>query len=237
MKEQEIKNIIISLRTRENNGIVDNILGKLDLMPEEQLGKIVKKIGDNEYSLRNYLKDKISNMQESMNDEKYPVNDMFTYGISGNCIHLHMPVDLHQMMRQKGAKATIDTVNLYLLDAIDKIKTLKDNEYYKFKEKDSIYMISPILRLKKEMEFLKDLDFKMHVYKKEDLKNETSRESNEKVKLAYNIFGSNQDVVDAIIGFDILDCDEWKEKKKLKIKEFKDKGITLGNDQNKEEEK
>ena len=60
---------------------------------------------------------------------------MFFYGMSENNIHLHLPVDLHQMISQKGISGTIDTVNLYLLDAIDRLKALKDASYINFKGK------------------------------------------------------------------------------------------------------
>lgn len=227
MNKKEIRNIIMSLRTRENHYIVNNILGKLHMMTEEQIAGLLQEIGDDENAIRTFLEKKILSMQTDWTNEKYPVNNMFTYGVTGNCVHLHMPVDLHQMISEKGVKTTIDTVNLYLLDAIDKVKKLKDSSYYKFEEKDSIYMISPILRLKKEIDFLEDLDFEVNVYKKEDLRDEETREQNEKMQLAHDIFGTEQDVVDAIIGFDTLSSDSWQEKKKAKVKQFNDNGITL----------
>ena len=59
----------------------------------------------------------------------------------------------------------MDTVNLHLLDAIDKIKQLRDNGFYRFQGKDSIYMISPIRR---EMKFLDSMDFKTQSYRKKN---------------------------------------------------------------------
>ena len=88
-----------------------------------------------EEGVRKFFEGKLSEKHHNQNEEKYPINDMFTYGISGNCIHLHLPSDLHQILSKRGILGTMDTVNLQVLDAIDKIKQLRDDGFYRFKEK------------------------------------------------------------------------------------------------------
>lgn len=231
MNKQEVRNIIMSLRTSENHNVVSNILGKLHMMTEEQIGELLQKIGDDENAVRAFLEKRIAKMQTDKTNEKYPINNMFTYGVTGNCVHLHMPVDLHQMIEEKGLFVAIDIVNLHLLDAIDKIKDLRDNGYYKFDGTNDIYMISPILRLKREMKFLQSIDFEVNLYKQNDLKNDEIREKNEKMQLAHDIFGADHFVVDALISFDKISSKEWQEKKKEKVNQIKSKGITLENDE------
>ena len=122
MKKQEIKNILMSMRTQENDTLINNLLGKIDMMDEKSFQTALEKVGNNEEGVRKFFESKLSERHHNQSEEKFPINDMFTYGISGNCIHLHLPGDLHQMLAKKGLSGTINTVNLQLLDAIDKIK-------------------------------------------------------------------------------------------------------------------
>lgn len=163
MNKRDIKAILMSMRTSENDEMINKLLGKIDMMDDISLQKAVEQVGGTEEAVRNFFEKKINERQNDNTQEHTPINEMFSYGISGGCIHLHLPTDLHQMISQKGISGTIDTVNLHLLDAIDRIKVLKDEGYHKFQERDSIYMISPIL-LGREMKFLYGLDFETRIY-------------------------------------------------------------------------
>jgi hypothetical protein len=70
---------------------------------------------------------------------------MISYGFAGKCVHLHLPVDLKEDLHTLGVRQTIDKVNLYLVDAIEKINRMKQSGTKHFKNKNSIYMISPAL--------------------------------------------------------------------------------------------
>lgn len=226
MKKQEIKNILMSMRIQENESIINNLLGKIDLMDEKSFQTALDKVGNNEEGVRKFFESKLSEKHHNQSEEKYPINDMFTYGISGNCIHLHLPGDLHQMISERGISGTIDNVNLQLLDAIDKIKQLRNDGFYRFKEKDSIYMISPIL-IGREMKFLDSMDFQTQSYRKKDLSDNKFIEEHPEARLATHIFGKNKNVGTATISFETLSSKEWQDKKKQKIQEFAKKGITL----------
>ena len=226
MKKQEIKNILMSMRTQENDTLINNLLGKIDMMDEKSFQTALEKVGNNEEGVREFFESKLSERHHNQSEEKFPINDMFTYGISGNCIHLHLPGDLHQMLAKKGLSGTINTVNLQLLDAIDKIKQLRDNGFYRFQGKDSIYMISPIL-IGREMKFLDSMDFQTQLYRKKDLNDDKFIEEHTEARLATQIFGKDKNVGTASIKFETISSKEWQEKKREKIQEFAKKGITL----------
>lgn len=226
LTKNEIKKILMSMRTADNESTINNLLGKIDILPDEKIDFMVKQIGDNEESVRDYLKTKLEKRHDHGHSEHTPINEMFTYGIAGNSIHLHMPIDLHQMMAEEGLSRTIDTVNLQLLDAIEKIRKLQNEGYYKFKGIDSIYMISPIL-VGRELRFLNELDFKTQTYKNKDLKDEKFVSEHPEAQLATHIFGKEKNIGTALIGLDVVNSNEWQEKRKARIKGFEEKGIKL----------
>ena len=221
--KNDVKKILMSLRNNDNANQINNLLGKVDLLPEEKLQQMINQIGDDEESIRKYLQEKLIQTQNNRQEKHMPINKMFEYGISGSCIHLHMPLDLHEMMSQKGIKKTVDTVNMYLLDAIERIRILQNEGFYKFKDKNSIYMISPIL-IGREIKFLEDLDFETHSYRKKELLNEDFVAEHPEAQLAIHIFGSNSNVGTAKISFDLINSEEWQAKKNEKIKQFKIEG-------------
>lgn len=218
------------MRTTENENQVNNLLGKIDLLPEDKLQIMIAQIGDNEESIKRYLKEKLSERNNNAHEEHTPINNMFAYGIAGNSIHLHMPVDLHEMMAKKGIKKTVDTVNLYLLDAIERIKKLKNDNFYRFNGKDSIYMISPIL-VGREIKFLESLDFDTHLYKKKDLQSEAFVTENPEAQLAIHIFGRDHNVGTAKIGLEVINSQQWQTKRKQMVENFEKQGIKLKEDE------
>lgn len=228
MKKDEIKSLLMSMRSAENESVINYLLGKIDMMDDHSIEEAANKVGNNESSLREFFTRKIAEVQErNTHEEHKPINEMFTYGISGGCVHLHLPGDLHRMLSEKGFSGTMDTVNLYLLDAIDKINNSRN--LGRFQGQDSIYMISPIL-LGREMKFLDGLDFETHSYRKGKLSDKDFISNNPEASLAVSIFGDDKNIGTAKIGFDKINSKEWQEKKKQAISKFASKGITLDSD-------
>ncbi len=225
MKKIEVKNILFSMRTTDNEEIVNNLLGKIDLLSEENFQAMLKQIGDNEENIRNYFQRRLSLKQEQ-HEPHTQINKMFSYGVSGDTIHLHMPIDLHEMFAKIGISKTINTVNLYLLDAIERIRKMQAEGFEKFSAKNSIYMISPILN-KRELEFLKVLDFNTKTFKKQELQDEQFVSGHPEAQLAIRIFGKNRNVGTAIIGLDVVNSKEWQLKKAKQIQMLNEKGIKL----------
>ena len=216
MNKKEVKNILISMRTPENEIAVNHLLGQLDMKSNTEIEQITERLGNSEQNIRKTLSKKIEEISQNRNEEKHTINDMFTYGISGNCIHLHLPTDLHELMARNGISKTIALVNLQLLDAIDKIKEMRDGGFYRFKDKDSIYMISPAV-IKREMKFLEELDFTTHSYSKK------------------HIFGHDKNVGTALIRFEQINSKQWQEKKNEIVADLR--GKTAGIEHNKSEER
>lgn len=163
---------------------------------------------------------------QTIGDEHIKINDMISYGYAGNCVHLHMPIDLHEMIATKGISKTIGTVNLYLIDAIDKIAEMKNSGKKELKDKSSIYMISPILFFK-ELKLLENLGFETKIYKKTELSNEDFIRNDKEAQLAKKIFGINQNVGTAKITFEKLSTKKYKEAKEALIEGYKQKGIKM----------
>lgn len=221
MEKRDIKNILISMRTTENEVQINNLLGKIDMLDFSTLQEMLQKIGDNEDSVRKFLESKLYASRENT-EEKYPINSMFTYGISGNCVHLHLPMDLHQMISQHGISATIANVHLQLIDAIEKIGKLKADSFYRFNNVDSIYMISPIL-VKREINFLNDLGFTTNIHSKKKLKDSKYLEEVPEAQLATHIFGNDKNVGSALIKIDTILGEQWKQLAKKKVEELENK--------------
>lgn len=226
MDKIEVEDILISMKTSDNEEIINKLLGKIRTIDEVSLQNAIMQAGGTKEAITKFFERKISENQNNTALKHTLINKFFSYGVAGNCIHLHLPTNLHSMIAERGISGTIDTVNMYLLDAIDKIKELKDNEHNEFQGKDSIYMISPIL-LGRELRFLEELDFKTRTYKKQELNSQDFLSDNPEAKLATQIFGKGKNVGTAQINIDLISSEEWQKKKEEKLKEFASKGITF----------
>lgn len=232
MNKKDIKSILMSMRTQNNQERINRLLGKIDMLDDETLQKAIQKVGGTEESIEEFFENKLKGESE-YHEEHTPINAMFSYGISDTCIHLHFPTDLHDMISQEGISRTIDKANLYLLDAIDRIKQLKSDGFYKFSDKDSIYMISHAL-IGSELEFLSKLDFKTRRYSSRELKSEEFLRSNPEASLAVQLFGNDKRIGTAKIDIDTIFSKEWQEKKQKMVQELTDKGITLSDEKSEE---
>ena len=212
------------MRTSQNETAVNKLLGKIDLMEERQIKEMLNQLGNSEEAVRRELDKRIVKMLR--NDEKYPINEMFTYGISGGCIHLHLPGNLEPMINRIGPRKTMDTVNLWLLDALGRIAKMREQGYYRFEECQSIYMISPILR-RLELIFLEELGFDTQIYTKEQLKDSKFLEEHPEAGLANTVFGADRKIGTASIGINKITTPEWEAKKQEVIRRLNQKGILI----------
>lgn len=226
MEKQDIKNILISIRTPENEAQVNLLLGQIDMMSKKNLDQSLATIGNSQKNIKTLFQKKIQSLQLQANDERIAINTLFTYGIDENCIHLHLPGNFHNLIASIGLSKTVDTVCLYLLDALNQIKNLKETGFYKFSDIDSIYMISQILP-GKPLKFLNSMDFETNFFKKSQLQDHEFLKEHSEAQLATQLFGNNKNVGTASIKLDTLFSPEWQEKCKNKIKEFQEKGIIL----------
>lgn len=68
-------------------------------------------------------------------------------------------------------------------------------------------------------------------YKKQELQDDKFISEHPEAQLAIRIFGKENNVGSAIIGLDVINSDEWQEKRKAQIKEFEEKGITIASEE------
>lgn len=226
MNKNDVKRILMSMRNSQNEAQVNNLLGKIDILPEDKLQEMIAQIGNNEESIRNYLNQRLNERPNNGHEKHEPINEMFTYGTAGNCIHLHMPVDLHQMMQERGLRKTFATVNLHLLDAIERVKNMQNNGFHKFRGKKEIYMISPVL-VGAQIKLLSGLDFETHSYARTDLQSREFLRKHPEAQLAKHIFGEDKNVGSAKISMKTINSEEWQKKRRAKVEELEKMGGIL----------
>ena len=81
------------------------------------------------------------------------------------------------------------------------------------------------------MKFLEDLDFETHSYRKKELQSEEFVAEHPEAQLAIHVFGRNSNVGTAKIGLDVINSQEWQDKRNKKVEEFGEQGITLSRDE------
>ena len=155
-----IDKILSDLRNETNGSAIDMLASRIKGMSQEEIDLTVQKLGGSEEAVKKVLEEKINQMarRERMGHEPHkPINKLFAYGLSDSTVHLHLPVQLENI-KGKGITGKINTANRYLIDAMDRVLNMKDSGDPRFRNVDSIYMISPIL-MGKELEVLRGLDF------------------------------------------------------------------------------
>ena len=172
--------------------------------------------------------------QQTNRDDKHkPINKMISYGFAKNCVHLHLPVDLREDLRTLGIRQTKDKVNLYLVDAIEQLKNKKQSGDKNFKNKNSIYMISPAL-IPSELKILEEFGFTTKFYSKNELQNESFIKSDKEAQLAVKIFGPLKNVGTASIDFKNINSEKFKKAKEALVGKCQKAGITIEKNEDKD---
>lgn len=196
-------------------------------LPEGTEEQKVKDDSKEEFRDRIKVEDNVERKeQEHENDKHTPINKLFSYGFAGNCVHLHLPVDLREDISTIGLKQTIDKVNLYLVDAIEKINEKKNDGAKNFKNKKSIYMISPAL-MKSELRTLESFGFTTKFFFKGELANENFVKTDREAQLARRVFGPYKNVGTANLEFKEINSEKFQQAKAALIERCKKEGITI----------
>ena len=233
-KKEYVKSIARSLRTKENQVFVNGLLGYIDVMTDEQFSSIFNSICqtcaeksiDPKIIIKKELETKIQNMQNQGNRENYSLNGAFQCNRRGNSVLLHMPIKFTKPFGNTASfHEAMDAYNPYLLDAIDKLRKLKENGYHLLDGVDNIEMYSPIL-MKDELDWLKDLGFETNYHKKGNIKDPDYVKENPEAKIGIKQFGGRS-FGTAKISFEKVNSKEFQEKKRQRQKEFEERGITL----------
>lgn len=229
MDRKVIEKILSNLRN-ENNGIaVDHLISRISGMSQEEIDITVQRLGGTEEAVRQVLEEKVNQLarREAAGHEPHkPMNKLFSYGISQESVHLHLPVQLANI-KGKGISGKINTANRYLIDAMDRVLKMKDSGDPRFRNVDSIYMISPIL-MGKELEVLRGLDFETDFF---DYRHPETITQKEEAGFGKRLFPDAKGVGRAKISLDKLRTKEWKEKRDGFVKLLEEKGAVLEEEQ------
>ena len=225
MDKKIIDKILSDLRNETNGSAIDMLASRINGMSQEEIDLTVQKLGGSEEAVKKVLEEKINQMarRERMGHEPHkPINKLFSYGVSESTVHLHLPVML-QNIRGKGISGKINTTNRYLIDALDRIVKMKDSGDPRFRNVDSIYMISPIL-MGRELEVLKGLDFETESF---DYRHPETITSREEAGFGKRLFPGAKSVGRAKISIERLKQRDWQDKRKDFVEKLEEKGAVL----------
>ena len=229
MDRKIIEKILSDLRNETNGTAIDHLSSRIKGMSQEEIDLTVQRLGGTEEAIKNVLEEKINQLarREALGHEPHkPMNKLFSYGISQSTVHLHLPVQLANI-KGKGITGKINTANRYLIDAMDRVLKMKDSGDPRFKNVDSIYMISPIL-MGKELEVLEGLDFETEFF---DYRHPDTIKEREEAGFGKRLFPDAKGVGRAKISLDKLRTEEWKEKRDSFVKLLEEKGAVLEEEQ------
>ena len=231
LSKEKIKVILMTLKTEANEEYIKILSEKIDKLDDKKIETILKDVGYTEEAVKKVLEEKINKMLNQTRMEKHlPLNKLFTYGITGSTIHLHLPGNLFKITGEKSPSKAQDKVNLYLIDALEKIKEMKQNGDSRIKGVKNIYMISRLLSREDERKLLFDLGFDTKIHTSDDLKNKEYIEKNPESRLAIHLFGDIKSVGSAIMPLDKVYEKDWEVKKEEVKKNIKSTGISLDDD-------
>lgn len=231
MNKKEVKGILFSIRTPENEAVVNYVLGEIDMKTDEEVEEIVKKLliefnmekGQEIEAIERFIEKKKE--KESQNRSEFPfkkINEFFEYGINGDCVHFHLPGDFHSMFQKYGIVKASAEIAKKLIDAANRINNQRKMGDQRLEKCSSMYMISPIfysptfypkvlrdknIRANIKIEtpifkIFKLMGLETATYTREELQNDDFVKNNKEAALAVKNFGNNRDVGAAILSFE-----------------------------------
>lgn len=220
MNKKDVKKILFAIRTSENEAIVNNIIGEIDMMTDEEIEDKTKNAS--EMQIKQHFENQIKNRSNRENSQFTKVNDFFEYGISGGCIHLHLPGDFHKMFEKLGKVRASAVIAKQLIDAVTKINNQRNTKDSRLEKCTSIYMISPIFysptfypralrnnsireKIRIETPIFKMFNLmglETTTYTREELQNPNFVRNNKEAQLAVKNFGDDRDVGAASLSFE-----------------------------------
>lgn len=241
MNKKEVKKILFSIRNSENEAIVNNLLGAIDMKSNEEIEGMLNKIliefnmekGQEIEAIKQYIEIK----KEKQNRRVFPftkINDFFEYGINGGTVHFHLPGDFHSMFQKLGKVKASVAIGKSLIDAANKINNQRKMGDQDLEKCSSMYMISPIFysptfypkilrdknvrdNIKIEtpiFKIFKLMGLETATYTREELQNDDFVKNNKEAQLAVKNFGADRDVGAAILTFEKFNSEKFQRRLK-----------------------
>lgn len=207
IKKQEAKEVLENLRTEENFDRIEKYVKMIDSMSDNDMEKILAQarivtIDD----FKKEIQRKIS-IRESTNFTS--LNDIVSYGYSGNTIHIHLlPKDGKFLLNKDGLKMA----ELKLIEALEQLKSLiltDDN----LKNTNQIYAVSGLIKRPISTLFT-NLGFDVKTMKIEKAKEDSE------LKKFYDRFKDKKDIGRAILPTKILFSPKWEDLKNERKQEL-----------------
>ena len=143
MNKNEIKELLINMRTSENEAAVNYLLGQLDMKSDKDLETIITRYHINEENISVSLATRIEKLQTQQEQSEHftSVNKMFCFGRTGDTIHMHLiPKDLRGIKKQLGDDAFYQFYKSQLEDFLSRLQDIVRND----NTIKSLFAVSPI---------------------------------------------------------------------------------------------
>ena len=127
MLKENIKRILMNIKNSNNESTINHILESIEKISEEDLKVILQKLNVTEQNIEQFIKNKIKEQieQENSSTKFTPVNQMFSYGRTGNTLHMHLiPKDLRPLKNKLGDEAFYDFYKEQLEDFLSKLQSI-----------------------------------------------------------------------------------------------------------------
>ena len=205
-------------RNATNEIYINYYLGKIDMFDERQMQQFFEQYGNDTKSIETSLQKKLEEDMQRARDQKYPLNEFISYGVSGKTVHIHvLPKSIKEDIKQKGMRRFYDEATLYVIDALEKIEKLSQNHDW-----EQVYAISPILS-GAVLRMFKELGFETQLYGPKDM----TELSKPEAILGKHIFPEAVRVGTAKISLERLKSQENHEKVFILKQELYKKGINI----------
>ncbi len=213
----EIVEILTNMTTEENKGRIEELMGKIDRISDEELEKILK---ERKIKSAKDVKKVVEGKEKKpiMTRHKFEkLNDVVSFGITNETLHVHLvPKDAHHMLTREGRKEA----QMALIDAMEKIKEKLAGDK-KYERVQHVYAVSPIMTGIVSRWF-KELGFDVKT-----LPMEQAKEDEELAKFTERFDGA-QKLGRANLTKEELMTEEWEQRKdetKAKLAPSKDGGL------------
>ena len=185
MNKDNVRELLINLKTFDNENAVNYLLDKLDQVSSEELNELFEQKNISENNIKEFLQSLIEKnlTQEETTENFIGVNDWFCYGRTGDTIHMHLiPKDLRGVKKELGDEGFYNLYKEQLKDFLSKMQAL----FLEDPSINSLFAVSPIFYNPNITQVHEDLGFNKVV--EVDLNNENDNMSVEQKEYFLNMF-------------------------------------------------
>ena len=185
MLKENIKKLLIDMKTSDNESVINHILKSIEKISEEDLILTLDKYNVTEQNIEQFLRNRIEKQieKDKTHTEFTPVNQMFSYGRTGNTLHMHLiPKDLRGLKNELGDEAFYAFFKDQLEDFLSKLQSI----FLEDATIQTLFAVSPIFFNPNITAIHESLGF--DIVTEIDLNNEADDMSREQKETFINMF-------------------------------------------------